>query len=265
MESVLSRFSTAQVVLIALVVVLGLALIWGLAHWTAAPGTIVNVGWISYTKPAAIQPLKVTSEAAEEIPDVRLEPESSGDPEDLRRKIEELEGELQKAYDLQSRQQIETLDPQSELPQLISELDSDDSVVREEAVAGLFVLRNPVSFQPLKDHFVRGLPEAGYFVSEKPIERWFELLFLLDEMESVKLAAKVAGSTELSDDARREARSALMFQTESVDALNVAIGVFQELALTSANTLIRTNAKKDLQWLIEKRDRIVGAVESDDS
>lgn len=255
MESVLNRFTTKQVVLIAVIIVLGMASIWGLAHWTAAPGTEVNVAWVSYTKNGSpenlqkktIRPASIVSETKSAL--------QKDDAEALKLQIVELQEQLQGAYELQSRQQIETLDPQSELPNLIAELESQEAPIKKQAVQGLFVIRNSVSYQALKTHFRSRVAEAGYFVSGKPIEKWFVLLFELNELESVRLAAEIAGSEDVSEDARKAARSALMFETHSSDAIDVAIGVFQQLALTSSNTLIRTNAKNDLQWLMKKREQ----------
>lgn len=255
MESVLNRFTTKQVLLIAVTIVLGMGAIWGLAHWTATPGTEVNVGWVSYTKNGNPKTLHKNTNESIPVTDGTKPLLEIDNPEALKIQIAELQDQLKGAYELQSKQQIETLDPRSELPNLISELESRDASIQEQAVQGLFVIRNPVSYQALKKHFHSNIGEADYFVSGKSIEKWIELLFELNEMESVRLAAEIAGSEEVSKDARKEARSALMFETHSSDAIDIAIGVFQQLALTSKNTLIRTNTKSDLQWLIQKRER----------
>jgi len=255
LNSLLNRFTTTQIVLIAVAIVLGLAGIWGLAHWTAAPGTEVNVAWVSYTKNASAPDIQNQKNESPALASELKPAVQNDDPEALKRQIVELQEQLQEAYEIQSRQQIETLDPQSELPNLISELESDEAAIQEQAIQGLFIVRNPVSYQALRSYFRSRVGEAGFLVSSYSRDDWFDLLFELNEMESTRLAAEIVGSEEISEDVRRAARSALMFDTQSSDAIEVAIGVFQQLALTSKNTLIRTNAKKDLQWLIERRER----------
>lgn len=234
-----------------------MAAIWGIAHWTAAPGTQVNVAWISYTKIGKSENLQQdTVKPAPIVIDTKKSTLQKDDPETLKLQIAKLQQQLQHAYELQSRQQIETLDPQSELPNLISELESNEISVQEQAVYGLFLIRNPVSFQALKTHFRSKIEEADNSVSGESIGDWFELFFELNEMESVRLAVEISESEKVNEATRSQARSALMFKAQSSDAIDVAIGVFQQIALTSKNTLVRTKAKDDLQWLMEKRKKV---------
>ena len=112
-------------------------------------------------KPPSIQPIK-------EIPSTSNNQEIS----ELTTQLEKLESEKRDLIEKISKKTVLTFDPRSELSTLISQLESDNKDERSKAVSGLFMLKDPISFQPLLKYFETHTQEATEGVNPF-IGKWF--------------------------------------------------------------------------------------------
>ncbi len=188
----------------------------------------------------------VTLANAHDLPELR----------ELAERVANLEAERSKLLsELVSRTEG-SLDPASELAGLLHQLDSSEEDSQEQALAGLFDLRNPRSFLALVSYFGRDSDRATRRFS---IFDWLNFLWRLDPQSGMEFAIGILESddTHHSYAAYRKLRSDL----NDLALLEGARQPLEQVALQSESPLARTRAKLLLEALpnwrteIEKRDQ----------
>lgn len=188
------------------------------------------------------------------LPQVTLDAtEDAQSMQKLADRISELEKERVQLTQQLSQKAINSLDPESELPILLKQLKSENAEVRKEAITGLFVLKNPISFAPLVAFFKENVEEAtkGYNPS---IGKWYDFFFELDPHATLELIVEALDSQD-------EWQSYIVYSwienfvedVELVELLDVCRPFLVSLALRSPNSSVRTRAKVMLEKLSERR------------
>lgn len=142
------------------------------------------------------------------------------------------------------------LAPESELRELLENLEEDDQQVRISAAIGLHSLGDPRSVPALLEYFHRDPDEATRHMSSI---RWMQKIFSLDRDAGIEFTVQLMESDDRNT--AEWAYGELMghIYQEYFDEIRPAI---EALALTSQKTLVRTRAKLILkysqEWLDEK-------------
>ena len=175
---------------------------------------------------------------------------------ELAERVESLEAERsQLLSELVSRTES-SLDPASELGGLLRQLDSAEEDSQQQALAGLFDLRDPRSFLALVSYFGRDPDRATDRFS---IIEWLDLLWRHDPQSGMEFAISMLES----DEARHSYWAYRKLQSDLNDLalLEGARQPLEQVALQSESALARTRAKLLLEALprwraeIEKRDQ----------
>src|SRR5690606_8101915 len=107
------------------------------------------------------------SEVAEELNDEKAS--------ELVNRIEALEKERESLISELSKRATASLDPRSEIANLLTQLQSDDSTTRSKAIKGLAELRDPLSFSALVE-FLQARTDEATGIGNPSAERWFTIL-----------------------------------------------------------------------------------------
>lgn len=197
----------------------------------------------------------ISPQKAQTLPQVTLDAtEDAQSMQKLADRISELEKERVQLTQQLSQKAINSLDPESELPILLKQLKSEKAEVRKEAITGLFVLKNNISFSPLVAFFKENLKEAtsGYNPS---ISEWYEFFFELDPHATLELLVEALDSQD-------EWQSYIAYLriekfVKSVELFDFCRPLLVSLALRSPNSSARTRAKVMLEKLSERRAELI--------
>ena len=166
--------------------------------------------------------------------------------ESLVTKIEELEKQKEQLLLEVSTKAASSLDPRSELSTLLAQLESDDEAVRAKAIDGLFTLRDPLSFLPLVK-YLENRPDEATGGRNPYIGKWFSLFIEAGGIAGVEF---VAAQLENPQGIWSESSfSTLNYELDTVQLIEDAIPVLENIALRSSSSLARTKAKVLIQSL----------------
>ena len=173
---------------------------------------------------------------------------------DLATKIDALEAERDRLLSELSNRATASLDPRSELSNLLSQLKSADKETRNKAVQGLLALKDPLSFIPLVNYLESHTDEAtegtNLYLGE-----WFRALI---QIGGPKGAEYVASQTESSRKGWSEAAfSNLQYTLSTPELIDGAMPALERCALTHPLTVARTQAKVLIQHLQSQRKEYV--------
>jgi len=114
---------------------------------------------------------------------------------ELTSRLKKLEDEKRDLIEKISKNSVLTLDPRSELSILIAQLESDEKDERAKAIQGLFMLKDPVSFLPLRKYFEARPDEVTE--GENPyIGKWFSLFIEVGGIPGIEFVVSQLESTE---------------------------------------------------------------------
>lgn len=196
-----------------------------------------------------------SSQKAQKLPQVTLDAtEDAQSTQELADRISELEKERGQLTQQLSQKAINSLDPESELPVLLKQLSSKKAEVRQGAITGLFVLKDPRSFSPLVAHFTQNSEEATN-QNTTSIWAWYDLLFELNQQSTIELLVNTM-------DTQNEYKSYVAYKTlnehiTSIELIDTCKPYLESLALRSTNSSARARAKVLLSKLSEKREELV--------
>ena len=173
---------------------------------------------------------------------------------DLTNQIDALEAERDRLLSELSNRATASLDPRSELSNLLSQLKSADKETRNKAVQGLFALKDPLSFIPLVNYLENHTDEATKG-SNVYLGAWFTALI---QIGGPKGAEYIASHTESTRQSWSEAAfSNLQYTLSTPELIDGAIPALERCALTHPSTFTRTQAKVLIQHLQSKRREYV--------
>jgi len=173
---------------------------------------------------------------------------------DLASRVDALEAERDRLLSELSSRATASLDPRSELSNLLAQLKSDDKDIRSKAVEGLIALKDPLSFIPLVN-FIEKHPDEATRGTNVHLGEWFSVLI---QVGGSKGAEYVASQTESSKPGWSETAFAnLQYTLSTPELIDGAIPALEKCALTHPSTLARTQAKVLIQRLQSKRKEYV--------
>jgi hypothetical protein len=183
--------------------------------------------------------------------DMQLNDESTSD---LASQIEALEAERDRLLSELSSRATASLDPRSELSNLLAQLKSPDKEMRAKAVEGLIALKDPLSFIALVD-FMENHPDEAIRGTTVYLGQWFSVLI---QVGGPKGAEYVATQTESTKPGWSEtAFSNLQYTLATPELIDGALPALEKCALTHPSTVARTQAKLLIQHLQAKRKEYV--------
>lgn len=176
------------------------------------------------------------------------------DPEatELAKRIEDLEHQRELLLSELSTRATASLDPRSELSNLLSQLQSSDNAVRRKAIEGLIVLKDPLSFPALMNFLMSNSDEATSGNNPR-INQWFSVLI---ETGGPKGAEFVVSQIEGTDPSWSEAAfSAIRYDLDTPELIDGAMPSLESVALRHSSTATRTKAKMLIQHLETKKKK----------
>jgi hypothetical protein len=169
---------------------------------------------------------------------------------DLASRVDVLEAERDRLLSELSNRATASLDPRSELSNLLAQLKSADKATRGKAVEGLIALKDPLSFIPLVN-YIENDPDEATRGTRVGLGQWFSVLI---EIGGPKGAEYVASQTESTKNGWSEAAfSNLQYTLSTPELIDGAIPALERCALTHPSTVARTQAKVLIQHLQSKR------------
>jgi hypothetical protein len=173
---------------------------------------------------------------------------------DIANKIDALEAERDRLLSELSNRVTASLDPRSELSNLLSQLKSSDAETRKKAVQGLLALKDPLSFIPLVNYLENKTDEATKNTNVY-IGEWFRTLI---QIGGPKGAEYVASQIESPREGWPEAVfSNLHYALSTPELIDSAIPAIERCALSHPSTSVRTQAKVLIQHLQSSREEYV--------
>lgn len=190
------------------------------------------------------------------LPQVTLEAsKDTKSTQELASRITELEDERDQLIQQFSQKAIDSLDPNSELPVLLKQLSSDRLESRQEAINGLFLLKDYRSYAPLVKYFIENTEEATRSHRNYSIWDWYRLFFELNPQSTLEL---LVNTLDVQDDHMSYvAYERLIDYVTSVELIDTCKPLLESLALRSTNSSARTRAKVMLSLLMEKKDKLL--------
>ena len=180
--------------------------------------------------------------------------EEMSDPEvtDLAKRLENLEHERDLLLSELSCRTTASLDPRSELSNLLSQLQSSDKFVRGKAIEGLIALKDPLSF-PALVNFLVNHPDEATSGGNPYISKWFSVLV---EAGGPKGAEFVVSQIEGKySDWSEAAFSTIQRALDTPELIDGAMPSLESAALRHSSTATRTKAKLLIQHLdTEKKE-----------
>jgi len=169
--------------------------------------------------------------------DVKKDASQDSNSQKLLERVELLEGERAELLKQLSNNAVDSLDPTSEVGTLLKKVSSDIDI--EEAVATLFEIKSPISFEPLADYYMKNHDEYGYLAG-KSSRKWFEFFASIDLDSGLKFAVSMLDKSNfpISD-----AYIFLKRSVSSKERCELVVQDLQKIALTSAIPTARGNAK----------------------
>jgi len=133
-----------------------------------------------------------------------------------------------------------SLDPMSEVASLLLRLKSQKPEEQGKAIDTLFILKDPVSFEPLTQFFLKDKKQAtnGYNPS---IREWYELFIQMNENAGIEFAI-----SQFAEGDRFEVtmlNKVLLEYIDNYKRKQIAIPLLKNIALTNDNPSVRTYAK----------------------
>lgn len=173
---------------------------------------------------------------------------------DLAKRIEDLEHQRELLLSELSSKATASLEPRSELSNLLTQLQSSDKAVRSKAVEGLVALKDPLSFPSLVNFLVSHPDEATS--GDNPfITRWFLVLI---ETGGPKGAEFVVSQIEGSNPGWSEAAfSTVQYALDTPELIDGAMPSLESAALRHSSTAARTKCKLLIQILSAKKKEYV--------
>lgn len=172
----------------------------------------------------------------------------------LAKRIEDLEHQRELLLSELSSKATASLDPRSELSNLLTQLQSSDKAVRSKAVEGLVVLKNPLSF-PALVNFLVSHPDEATSGDNPFIIRWFSVLI---ETGGQKGAEFVVSQIEGSNPGWSEAAfSTVQYALDTPELIDGAMPSLESAALRHSSTAARTKCKLLIQSLSAKKKEYV--------
>jgi hypothetical protein len=200
------------------------------------------------------QPLSSPPEIAESLPNVTLDAAQNAETaKQLAEKLSHVENERDQYLQLLLQNTVNSLDPKSELHTLLEQLSSEDLGEQENALKGLFALKEPASFAPLANFFKKNVMDfthSGYSLYD-----WYRLFVELDPNAGIELLVKDVGSqNRLHADA---ANHMLYLKIKSVELIDACKPHLKSLALRSPDSTARARAKVMLENFSKKRATLI--------
>ncbi|MBT3355190.1 MAG: hypothetical protein HN402_09730 [Candidatus Scalindua sp.] len=185
----------------------------------------------------------------------QIDPSSLNNKEisELTIRLENLESEKRDLIEKISQKAVLTLDPRSELSTLISQLESKGKEERAKAIDGLFMLKDPVSFQPLL-RYLESHPEEATEGGNPFIGKWYSFFIEAGGAQGVEF---VASQLESSERFYSEfAYSTIKSEIDSTEAVDITIPILQKIAVSSSSSLARTRSKVLIQYFLDNKKKI---------
>jgi hypothetical protein len=190
---------------------------------------------------------EVTRKAAKDVNSV----------DELARKLSAVERERDTLIQELSQKALGSLDPNSELPVLLSQLGSSEQEVRRHAVPGLFALKDRRSFAHLTAYFRTHTEEATH--GDFSLWDWYYLFIDLDPHGAMEIVVEGLDSQEFLGS--YTAYETLNRRINTVDLIEVAKPCLESFALRSPNSFARTRAKVLLDNLRQRKVDIIKEME----
>ena len=207
-----------------------------------------------------IESIREKKESESIIPSERIA-ENSDDPEikDLALRIEELETQKRALVSKISEKAVASLDPLSEVSNLLSELQNKDSETIGKVIDSLFKFHDPILFKPMLEFFInnRELATAGYNPSPAS---WYEYFIKIDEESGLHFVIKELANPDRNDAQR--VYTVLKYEVDTIKKIDISIPILEELSLSSSQSSVRANAKILLTMLKQRREKLVSEEEA---
>lgn len=173
---------------------------------------------------------------------------------DIANKIDALEAERDRLLSELSDRVTGSLDPRSELSNLLSQLKSSDAETRKKSIQGLLALKDPLSFIPLVNYLEANTDEATRNTNVY-LGEWFRALI---QIGGPKGAEYVASQIESPREGWAEAVfSTLHYALSTPELIDGAIPAIERCALSHHSTSVRTQAKVLIQHLQSNREEYI--------
>lgn len=175
--------------------------------------------------------------------------------------ISKLEAEVQKLEkqknDLLNKildKAVISLDPRSEIANLLEELKSNKPKDVERAISSIFKIHDPILFQPVSNYFVNNR-KIAIKAPNPMIYDWYKYLLELDFESGIKIAVNDIGSED--NYVSEAAYSTIVYAMDSKEQIDISIPYIQEVALRENRSTARAKAKSLLYILDNERMEIV--------
>jgi hypothetical protein len=194
------------------------------------------------------------------LPDVtRKSANDASTLDDLARKLSVVEQERDMLIQQLSQKALGSLDPNSELPVLLSHLKSNERQIRQEAVTGLLLLKDRRSFAHLASYFKANREEATQGMNG--LLDWCDVFIALDPRNGMEIVVEELDNKD--SNYSYLTYEALDRRINTIDLIEAAKPCLENFALRSMNASARTRAKVLLNGLPQRKSEIIKKAEWD--
>ena len=168
----------------------------------------------------------------------------------LAKRIEDLEHQRDLLLSELSTKVTASLDPRSELSNLLSQLQASDKAIRSKAIEGLIALKDPLSFPALVNFFV-GHPDEATSGGNPYVSKWFSVFIATGGAKGAEFVVSQIEST--NPRWSESAFSTLQYDLDSPELIDGAMPSLESAALRHSSATTRTKAKLLIQYLDTKK------------